>query len=228
MARTPRRRIGSLITGMVLVVIIVGGLYGFFVWHSSRQFKNSYQSYARAQDAYLTAAYKPAADSNPVRQSVNVLLAQVLQVEMTPAVRLEKAKQGIAHLNDMEGQIDAIKTEADAVMPLLNVLDDALRSVGNVSQRARAKELAKLGYRQVEIISDIRGLSYRADYYTDEVFERIIDDQGEMTDAHKQHLNELIPQLEEQFNKRTNLYAELKKNDDAMKKIAAELGYIVE
>jgi hypothetical protein len=217
-----------MLSGIVLVALIVGGLYAFFAWYSSNQFKGAYQQYERAQESYVTAAYKPAADSNPVRQSVNVLLAQVLQVEMTPAVRLEKAKQGIAHLNDMEGQIDAIKTEADTVMPLLNALDNAASSVGNVTQRQQTQELVKLGHRQVEIIADIRGLSYRADYYTDEVFERIIDDQGAMTDAHKQYLNELIPQLEEQFNKRTNLYAELKKNDDAMKKIAEELGYSAE
>ena len=49
-----------------------------------------------------------------------------------------------------------------------------------------------------------------------------------MSDEHKTYLNEMIPQLEEQFDKRANLYAELKENDDQMKGIARELGYATE
>ncbi len=209
----------------MLVAVVIAVLYALLAWHSGKQFERLYGVYEKAETDYITAANKPAADTNPIRQTVNVLLAQVLQVEMTPSVRLEKAKQGIAHLNDMEGQIDGIKTEADRVIPMLDALEKASHTIATVQAREKTGEIISLGRRQVEIISDIRGLSYRADYYTDEVFERIIDDGGAMTDAHKLYLNELIPQLEQQFDQRSNLYTELKTNDEKMQTLADELGY---
>lgn len=206
---------------VLFVIIVAVVLYIVWSWVSAARFESIYTRYAAAQTEYVVAANKPAAESNPVRREVYLLLAQVLQVEMTDDSRIEKAKQGIAHLNDMEAQIDAIKDEADTVAPLLAEME---RVSGN-SVHSEMKALVVLGKRQVEIISDIRGLSYRADFYTDEVFERIIDDQGQMTDEHKRYLNDLIPQLEEQFDKRTNLYTELMHNDEKMKQLAEDLGY---
>ncbi len=213
---------------MLFIVLIALVGYALWAWFRSGTFESTYAVYAEAQRKYITAANIPAADGNPVRRQVYMLLAEVLQVEMTNDVRIAKAKQGIAHLNDIEGQIDDIKDEADKVVPLLQGLEDASSGIGNLTGGSSMKDLVRLGKRQVEIISDIRGLSYRADYYTSEVFERIIDDQGFMTDEHKTYLNENIPLLEEQFDKRANLYVELKNNDDEMNRIAAELGYATE
>ncbi len=213
---------------LLFVVLISFLIYAAWAWYGAGKFGAKYAEYAEAQREYITAANKPAAEGNPVRRQVYQLLAEVLQVEMSNEERIAKAKQGIAHLNDIETQIDAIKVEADKVMPLLQGLEDASSGIGNLNGGASMKDVVRLGYRQVDIISDIRGLSYRADYYTSEVFERIIDDQGAMTDEHKTYLNENIPLLEEQFDKRANLYTELKENDDEMKRIAVELGYSVE
>ncbi len=212
----------------LFVALIAFVAYALWAWLGAGKFGSQYERYAEAQREYITAANKPAAEGNPVRRQVYQLLAEVLQVEMSNEERIAKAKQGIAHLNDIESQIDAIKVEADKVVPLLQGLEDASSGIGNLNGGASIKDLVRIGKRQVEIISDIRGLSYRADYYTSEVFERIIDDQGAMTDAHKIYLNDNIPLLEEQFDKRANLYAELKKNDDEMKGISAELGYTPE
>ncbi len=221
--RTPKRLVRILLIGF-LVMVIVFTVYAVWAWLSASQFGRTYEAYVEAQEEYIEVANKPAAEANPVRRQVYTLLAEVLQVEMSNEERIAKAKQGIAHLNDMESQIDAIKTEADKVIPLLNELEQSSNRVVAVQSGASMKELVSLGKRQVEIISDIRGLSYRADYYTSEVFERVIDDQGSMTDDHKSYLNDIIPQLEEQFDKRTNLYTELKENDDRMKRLADGLG----
>lgn len=226
--RHTSRSITRILVIALFVVLIALSAYGLWAWIGAGKFGAQYERYAEAQREYIIAANKPAAEGNPVRRQVYQLLAEVLQVEMTNDERITKARQGIAHLNDIEAQIDAIKVEADTVVPLLQELEDASSGIGNLNGGASMQDLVRLGKRQVEIISDIRGLSYRADYYTTEVFERIIDDLGAMTDEHKIYLNENIPLLEEQFDKRANLYAELKKNDDEMKEIATELGYDVE
>jgi hypothetical protein len=208
---------------LVAVVLVCAVAFIAMAWKSS-QFEQQYASFYEAEMRYEDAAIKPGAEENPIRQQVNILLAQVLQVEMSTTERLEKTRQGIAHLNDMETQIDAIKVEGDTVKPLIVQLEKAARSPGNIRNRATMLEIVSIAKRQNEIIADIRGLSYRTDYYTTEVFERIIDDQGEMTDEHTQYLNDLIPQLEEQFNKRSNLYQELGQNSEKLKDIARTLG----
>lgn len=210
---------------IVLIAVIAFIAYAAWAWRGATTFATQYEKFAEAQKDYILAANKPAAESNPVRREVYMLLAQVLQVDMSNDERAAMARQGIAHLDDMEGQIDAIKVEADTVLPMLSALDGASSGIGNLNGGSSMKDLVQIGRRQTDIISDIRGLSYRADYYTSEVFERIIDDGGAMTDEHKTYLNDLIPQLEEQFDKRSNLYRELKENDDSMKEIARELGY---
>lgn len=223
-ARTGTSRGSRRITAIILIVVLlVAGVLSYTYWSGTR-LSSQYEAFIAAELRFEDAAYKPGAEANPIRQQVNLLLAEVLQVEMTTTERLEKSRQGIAHLNDMETQIDGIKDEGDKVMPLRADLEKAASSPGNISKRSSILEVVTLAKRQAEIIADIRGLSYRTDYYTTEVFERVIDDQGLMTDEHKQYLNDIIPQLEEQFNKRTNLYAELTKNAARMKQIAGDLG----
>ena len=208
------------ILALCVVIAIVSAVY------SKGSFERTYAQYFAAETAYEDAAFKPGAEENPVRQQVNYLLGQVLQAEMTPQERIAVAEQGIMHLNDIEEQIDDIKTKGDAVAPLLEDLDASARSFGNLSRKSDLTALVNLGKRQAEIISDIRGLSYRADYYSTEIFERIIDDQGVVTDDHKRFLNDQIPQLEEQYDKRTNLYMELKQNSEAMSRSAAAAGLL--
>lgn len=209
---------------LILVVFVVVIAIGVFVYMSGTGLSKSYAQFETAQSGYEEAAYKPGAEENPVRQEVNMLLSQVLQVEMTQQERIDKARQGITRLNDMEEQIDEIKAKGDVAAPLLDSFEKKANSPAALSHRADLTKLIALSKRQAEIISDIRGLSYRADYHTTEVFERIIDDAGEMTDAHKTYLNDQIPQLEEQFNKRTNLYTELENNRGQMNALATKIG----
>ena len=211
--------------GYTLLLLCVASVIvlGYIFWSGTR-LKRNYVSFHEAQAAYEAAAFKPGTESNPIRQAVDMLLADVLDRNTLTADRLEKSRRGIAHLNDIETEIDDIKTKGDDVASLRAGLEDAARAVG--TNRESARTLVDLAKRQAEIIADIRGLSYRADFYTDEVFERIIDDQGQLTDDHIRYLNDLIPQLEEQFNRRSNLYTELQENSDTMARIATELGYV--
>lgn len=218
----PRRRIQRLAIGIVtLAVIIATGV--LIVARSQSQFADTYVVYTAATSRYVTAAFKPAVESNPIRTEVNSLLARVLQETMTPVERFDMARRGIAHLNDIEGQIDEIKNEGDLIEPLLTKLETSAKHPGNVRDRGQMLEIVSLGRERARVISDIRGLSYRANFYAGEVFERIIDDQGELTDDHVRHLNDLIPQLEEQFDARSALYEELERMGNRERQIALSL-----
>jgi prefoldin subunit 5 len=217
-----RRRTTTVIVLLIVTVVFGAGTYSYLVGH---RLETQYVAFMAAEQNFETTAYKPSVGSNPVRQEVAYLLAQVLQAKMTPEQRLKLSREGIAHLNELESQIDAIQTEGEKVTPLLDSLEKTARSAANVRKRTQMKEVISLARKNAQVIADIRGLSYRADYYTDEVFERIIDEHGELTDAHKTYLNDLIPQLESQFDRRTNLYTELTQNSGKMKQITQNLGY---
>ncbi len=216
-------RLRNIILVLAVAAVLLGAAL-YLMRQSVTRFADTYVVYAAAETMYETAAYKPAVESNPVRAQVNQLLAEVLQVTMTQSERLDRANRGNAHLNDIELQIDAIKNEGDLVVPLLERLDESASSILSVRKRTEMQEIVSLGKRRAEIIADIRGLSYRANYYTGEVFERIIDDQGELTEDHVRHLNDLIPQLEEQFDARATLYDELQRTGNRMDQLARELG----
>ncbi len=230
MHKAPTHSIGRRrrVTALVIIILLVVIAFALTVYITGHRLKSEYDTFIAAEADFETAANKPASGSNPVRQQVGYLLSQVVQVTMSPEERLKLSREGIAHLNDLEGQIDAIQTAGERVSPLLDTLAKTASSPVHIQKRAGLNEIIALSRKNALIIADIRGLSYRADYYTDEVFERIIDDQGNMTDEHKTHLNDLIPDLETQFNRRTNLYTDLKKNSDRIHAIAKDLGYAVQ
>lgn len=220
--RTHSRRPLVIISLLVVIGLIALVLWGIFL---TRSFKSGYKSFIVAEEAYKDSAMRPAMPDNPLRREIGFLLAQSIQVDMAPGERIRIANRGIALLNELEAQIDDIKDKGDTVAPIVDSLDSHARAFGDIVGRSEKMQIVALAKKNAEIISDIRGLSYRADYYTGEVFERVIDDQGLMTDEHKTYLNGLIPQLEEQFNKRQNLYSELATNMATIKELALALGY---
>jgi hypothetical protein len=219
-ARTTAKRISI---GIVIAAIVVA-IGVLMVVRAGSRFADTYSVYSAATDRYITAAFKPAVESNPIRAEVNTLLARVLQERLTPVERFDLANRGIAHLNDIEGQIDDIKDEGDLVAPLIDELERSAKHPGNIRYRSDMLAIVQLGRDRAKLIADVRGLSYRANFYAGEVFERIIDDQGNLTPEHVRHLNDLIPQLEEQFDARAALYDELERNAKKEAQIARSLG----
>lgn len=220
--RTKSLTIAAILTGVCLVAIAL------FAVRTHSAFNDDFTAYASLKRAYVTAAYKPAAQENPVRQEVNKLLSFVLEKPMSDAERLELSRRALLHMEDIERQIDGIKVEADRIEPLIERLEKSSASMTSLADRETMQKIASLARAEAEIIADIRGLSYRADYYTTEIFERIIDDGGALTNEHVRYLNDLIPQLEEQFDRRARLYRELEDMETEMNRVASVLGLAAE
>ena len=205
---------------IVLGAFLIGGAY--FYISRNVAFEDDYAAYTALAEEHTQAAYLPAANNNPLRQELNQTLGQVLAGEMSNSERLALAERGLELLDELEQQIDAIGERGIAVDEAITALeeDGGLLALGGTA------ELLTLARERSAIIADIRGLSYRANFHTAEIFNRVVDDGGALTAAHVGILNDQVPKVEEQFNKRSNLYDELQttsqKIDTAFAKMAGK------
>ena len=207
---------------IALVVLCAVGGYAFISWHSSKQFDTGYIAYVALARVQGEAAYLPAAPNNPVRQQLNLVLSEMLQPGISSSKRLSDAKLGLNLLAQLETQIDAIGSTSEAANNALAKLQVAFSS--GFTSNNTAYELIDLAKQRSAVIEDIRGLSYRADFDTRTIFDRIITDRGALTKTHINDLNNEIPEIETQFDRRTNSYTELQTISTHLDTIAASLG----
>lgn len=208
----------------LLGVLVIIALVAYAWYASARSLVHDARAYSDAYGAYSDAAFLPGAAGNPVREAANRALAQVLTGTLSPAERLERSRDGRALLSEIEKEIDAIpeaRARAEAAQASL------LRHRYSLAGLWYLRSLSAVGgvaERQALAIDDIRGLSYGANYHTDKIFARLLEDGGVLDDAFVITLNAEIPQVEEQFNRRTNLYAELQQIDYEMATLLAGMG----
>ena len=203
-----------------LIILIVGiSIIGAIAWWALmsgvRTSAHSYEALERETDTYIAATFLPGADGNPVRNELNRMLGESLSDILSETERLERARRGLVLLDELERQIDAIGETKSSLDARLTALDEELAYIPSLlsGDRRRLREHVERLY---VITDDIRGLSYRANYHTSQIFERIIDDGGTLTAEHVTFLNGQIPQIETQFDERTNLYAELESIESAL------------
>lgn len=204
----------STIGGVVVVCVLV------IIWiisrSSYRQFVADYNAYQWVDQELVIDAFEPGAPNNEARNELNRLLAAVLTGTIKPAPRAQLALHGKEILIGLQAEIDKIGLDKDKVDPTISALDADAHAVGNIASRARMQEIVDLAKKQSAAIGDIRGLSYRANYQITAIFDRIIADQGALSPAFVTQLNSDIPDMEAQFNRRTNLYKDLQDTNNSM------------
>lgn len=193
----------GIISFFFLISVFLFFSYRFYFAYA---FKKSYDTYASLSDIHVNAAFTPATEANPLRQELNRVLADVLSADLSNTERLVRAQRGSSLLNELEKQIDAIGDAGESVAQEI----EHMEQTASGSER---KEIVTLSLERQRIIGDIRGLSYRASYHTAEIFNRIIEERGDLTSMHVADLNNQIPLVEEQFDRRTALYDELEAID---------------
>lgn len=186
-------------------------LFSIFVWHRYElyQFSRAYAVYADAAQKHDEAAFIPALPDNPLRRDLNRALSDALSEEKTPTERIARAREGLTLLVLAEGSIDAIGDVGKDAAEALSALDARAHHPGVLHVRGEMLALIETARHRAEVVADIRGLSYRANHHTKEIFDQIIADGGALTQEHIAALNRLIPSVEEQFDQRSNLYEEL-------------------
>lgn len=205
--------IRSLIGLIVFALVCVLGLH----FYARYAFAQSYEAYAQAAKRHDDAAYIPGVAENDIRKELNVVLARVLSEEMTAAERLSLARRGKALLDAAEGQIDEIGEIGTDVMVTIQNMREKADIPGGFNSEDEIENIIELSEERLNIIGDIRGLSYRAQFTTGQIFKQVIDDGGELDPAYVEKLNQELPEVEEQYNMRTNFYSDL---EDVGKRIA--------
>lgn len=210
------------------LLIIVGAVW--YYQYMQRIYANQseqYASYLTVAKVYEQTAYVPGSSENPVRQELNKILSQVLAKKMTDAERLALAHKGKTLLKESEQQINAIGEASIADDAAIEKMEHAAHvSYGFSTGGNRMTEIISLARKRSAIIADIRGLSYRANYETQKIFDRIIADKGALTKAHILALNDQIPEVEKQYNERSNLYVELQDTSSLIEQKFVDMGGI--
>jgi hypothetical protein len=204
------RRIISIIV-ILLMLIAAAGAYVIHTTVVGRAHEAtvvaSYRALAKVNE---NAAYIPAASDNPIRQSLDQTLARVLTEKMTDAERLTLAHQGTDLVKQLDAQVDNIGTTNSAVSSYLAGMENVGHFGGSFTTTgASSTGFVSLAKEETSMIEDIRGLSYRADFETQQIFNHIIADKGKLTSQYVIELNNDVPTVEKDFDKRTNLYTSL-------------------
>jgi hypothetical protein len=205
-----------------LLLIVCAGL-GILGYRSEAQLATDVSVYAASQRVFSEAAFLPGSSSNPDRDAANRALAAVLSGEGTPAERLAHAQDGLVFLKVLEGEIDAIATARDTAEGARTQLSNDRYSLTALPWEKRLVELNALAIKHASIIADIRGLSYSANYHSNEIFKQIVADIGELKPSFIAKLNSEIPEVEQDFNRRSNLYLDLQQVDSDIRHVLSGL-----
>src|SRR5262249_45629567 len=149
---------------------------------SFNRFESSYAIYLEAAGAQENNAYTPGAGNNPLRQSLNAALTTVLTQGITPDQRLATAQQGLDFVAQLNLEVDSIGSSAPTVASAIALFEATANDPGNIMRRGAILKLATAARDQMTTIDTIRGLSYRADFETQQIFQRIIADKGVLSD----------------------------------------------
>lgn len=196
---------------VIALLLFAGmGLLASLVLSSTEKFEKSYREYAIAAAAADTAAYVPAAGNNPSRIELNNLLIQILgNKRISSSERLAMANRGLELVKELDRQVDAITPaleEADKQAENMNAMSGI---VANLFSKGLPEKTVQLATRRHEAISDLRAYSYRAGSETRKILQHLVETKGVLTDTYVQELNNLLPAEEEEFNLRSNRYADL-------------------
>jgi hypothetical protein len=195
-----------------LVVVCTVGMASVLAAHVARSdaaFSHAYLDYAAVADDADTATYVPTATNNPLREEINAALVQVLGNTTSSGDRLKAAEHGLALLQDSEQEIDAISPKSDDVDSTISEMEKSLSPGDAAFQRGDPQKIIAFAKERQAAISDIRALSYRADFETGKIFQHVVDSKGVLTSGYVSELNNDIPAAEDEFNKRQNRYNDL-------------------
>lgn len=194
---------------VVVVILLVVGLIYIFVPTRTGAFKRAYADYTLVATQMDAAAFYPASDSNPTRRELYNALSESLVGEMNSEEREALAEDGLELLKAIESDIDLMGEYTPRVEAAIEEIEATNTILVSQKTRSTIDAIVEKARRRLEIIADVRGLSYRANFHAEQIFTRILSDNGELTAEHTALLNEQIPQVEEQFDERSGLYSEL-------------------
>ena len=206
-----------------IAFLICVSVFMAYATYCRQQFEKKFEVYQNVAALQQNAAFVPGASSNPLRADLNQILARVLTKNTTAHDRLQLSAQGFDLIQKMNKEVDVMGDSAKPVTEAIGQLKVTMQNPGNSLHRGDMNRLISLAEKQVATIEDIRGLSYRADFEMTQIFKHLTDDHGELSNTYTKELNDQLPAIEEEFNKRENSYADLESSMAQVQQLYAKI-----
>ena len=214
---------------MILPIVIIA--VSTFTWFSYRYFEPvsidsflpALQRYEEVEKLHEIAVIIPGSTSNTDRAELDVILGRVLVEPMEDSDRFQYSILAIKKIEVLEGKISEVYEIGETVKTRIESLKLAQEDVKGFEVKILTKEIIELAIKQKAIIDEIEILTQVITQRTRDIFERIIEENGALSDEHMISLNEQIADAEIQFDKRTNLFTEMTTNKKEIEHLSIQL-----
>ena len=214
---------------MILPIVIIA--VSTFTWFSYRYFEPvsidsflpALQRYEEVEKSHEIAVIIPGSTSNTDRAELDVILGRVLVEPMEDSDRFQYSILAIKKIEVLEGKISEVYEIGETVKTRIESLKLAQEDVKGFEVKILTKEIIELAIKQKAIIDEIEILTQVITQRTRDIFERIIEENGALSDEHMISLNEQIADAEIQFDKRTNLFTEMTTNKKEIEHLSIQL-----
>ena len=161
-------------------------------------------------ELHKAAVFLPGSGNNSARQDLNIILGKVLTKTMTDSERLSDSHLGIERIEEVQRQIEKIE-ETGVLMD--KDIDRFEKNIGALPKKEReyAKAMTSSTVLYREKTREIEKFLYKINNDGGEIFERIIIENGALSEKHIIALNEHIPEAETNFDTLSFLYMDLVK-----------------
>ena len=171
-------------------------------------FNTSYAVLIEALEHHEVAIFLPGSGNNSTRQDLNIILEKVLTKTTIKEERLSGSLLGLKKIGEVKKQIDEIIKTGTCLNKATNQLEKTINILPK-KEREYAKEIILSVKKYQEKTREIKNILYAINNDGKGIFERIITEDGILSEDHIIALNEHIPEAENNFDTLSFLYLDL-------------------
>lgn len=172
-------------------------------------FINMYAQYDAVTDRQERVVYEPGRAGNVDRQKLYMTLNSVLTKDLSAQNRLEKASRAREQVAAMRREIDAAAASREVAERAIDEVEAQLAGFDAPRLTAQGEHIIVLMRKRQQLIADVTATLYAINSHTETIMERIIQNEGELPDAHVRSINAQTSLAEDRFERLSRLYREL-------------------
>ena len=218
----------------VLYIIIIGSLFFLAPFFYSfvdtdrnitpDSFVRTFQAYEKSLLRSNKAVLTPSSQKNTPRQKLNRNLQSLLTENIEDTERISVSEESLLYVEEIYDQIVDAKKQVEILENSLRKLDSSLVSI---HKNSSAKDIADGIIRHADIhytkTSQIIDLLFSMNSDSLEIMERIIKEDGKLTQDHIIYLNDTIPEAEQNFDTLSLLYRDITKETGHLNSMFTQL-----
>jgi hypothetical protein len=173
-------------------------------------FEEAYVRYNTETQAQDQAAFRPGSASSPARQELNSILMQTLSPHTSSSTRLELASRGLVVLNTIDKEINLIGVRTPSVLATISeMVEHQMGFVPGSDLHSYAEDLIGYATSKQDLIETVVDTTTEMNLSAQIIFDRIIHDDGALTEAHILELNEQVDGTEILFDRLSRSYMQI-------------------